>query len=267
MSNFDLSPASLWILEKYNQLELTLQKHTEDLELAHCVQAIYEFVWDFYADWYVEYLKTDESQIVFAKELYRQTIITISPYIPFESEAIWQQFYRASTTLSLEVKDMNWSTHLLLQYDTKSSNEFVVIKEFIQNIRSLRGLFAIDPGTFIKIYSVSEILIKYRKLIGLLSRAEFQDTPGNYDVEADEYSYSINILDYIKDLEGEAQRTLNTITSLEKQLLGINSQLGNKVFMANADSSTIQEKLEQHKSRNGELGQQQKKLKFLQQNT
>ncbi len=65
-----LSSASFWILSKYYQLEKTLDANLKIYELAHSVTAIYKFLWDDYANWYVEFLKTSEDDMTFAVELF-----------------------------------------------------------------------------------------------------------------------------------------------------------------------------------------------------
>ena len=88
-----LQPASVWILEKYIELEDILEYQLGTYELNKSIDALYKFLWDYYADWYVEYLKTDDTQTVFAKELFKQYTITLSPYSPFETEALWREFF------------------------------------------------------------------------------------------------------------------------------------------------------------------------------
>ena len=101
--------ASFWILTKYYQLENQLQDSLQSYELAHSVDAIYKFLWDYYADWYVEYLKTDQSQLPFAREIFRQFVITCSPYCPFETEVLWKDFFGEHSLLATEVKDFSWT--------------------------------------------------------------------------------------------------------------------------------------------------------------
>ena len=67
----DLSPASIWIFLKYKGLLESLEKNLKNYELAHSVDAIYHFLWDDFADWYVEYLKTNKTQLDFANDLFK----------------------------------------------------------------------------------------------------------------------------------------------------------------------------------------------------
>ena len=171
----NLSPASLWILDRFLQLEIELEKHLIDYELTHSVEGLYNFLWDDYADWYVEYLKTDDSQVSFAKELFKQFVVTISPYMPFESQALWQDFFGETELLANVVKvnlDQEYLSQLKSDYGTQSVIEFNTVISLIKNLRSTRGLFRIDPATKLEIISNNEninVYSKYIELIGITS--------------------------------------------------------------------------------------------------
>ncbi len=261
-----LSPASIWILEKYVNLEKVLDERLEDYELAHSVDALYKFLWDYFADWYVEYLKTDESQLGFAKQLFRQYIITLSPYMPFETEALWEKFFKEKQILAFEAKDSNWAKNLLAKLNQENqSNEFENVVDFVENFRSLRGLFAIDPGNLIEVYTQDSILLKYTNFVRLLCKAELvnEQKPDLFAVKTQNYQYNLDILSYIKDKQAEIQRTNKLITDLEKQISQLEAQLSNQKFLDNADPEIIEEKKQDLSSRKIELKQQQNKLEWL----
>ncbi len=259
-----LSPASVWILTKFVELEKSLESNLKDFELAHSISAFYDFIWNDFADWYVEYLKTDSSQLSFAKELYKQLIITLYPYSPFESEAIWKEFFGEEELLAFEIKDSTWGQNLLKEQKADSL-EFENIIEFIQRLRSLRGLFAIDPVTPIEIYSNEDKLGEYLDFVRLLGRCEvkFETKKGLYEVNDLKYSFSIDILGFIKDKEAEIQRTKKLIESLNKQIGSLEKQLSNEGFLKNAGEEVVLEKKADLDKRKKELEQQEQKIQFL----
>jgi valyl-tRNA synthetase len=270
-----LSSASFWILAKYHHLEKTLETNLTTYELAHSVTAIYKFLWDDYANWYVEFLKTSESDMTFAKELFRQFTITCSPYCPFETEALWQEYFGEKELLASEIKDFEWTKKALqLHFDypdmenlEKDSRfvEFESIISFISSIRSLKGLFAIDPVVQVHIYSTSQLLIQYQNYIKLLARAEINNETKSslYEVKNNNFTYQINILSYVKDKEFEINRTNKLVESLNKQISGLESQLANEKFVANAEPEVIDEKRRDLNTRKLELQEQGNKLEFL----
>jgi valyl-tRNA synthetase len=270
-----LSNTSFWILTKYYLLEKQLKESNSKYELAHSIEAIYKFLWDNYADWYVEYLKTDESQIEFAKSLFKQFTITASPYCPFETEALWKDFFGQTTLLANELKDFGWSKNAFSVYfeindlanleSNPKYQEFESIVSFVQNLRSTRGLFAIDPAAFVQIYSKDKNLIKYSSFIKLIAKTEvIQENKENlYSVQANNLSYSLDILSYIKDKPTEIARTNKIIIDLQKQLAGLEVKLANPKFVENAEPEALIESKSALKLRGQEINQQLVKLAFL----
>ncbi len=270
------SCASFWILTKYHRLEQQLALNLDKYELAHSIEAIYKFLWDFYADWYVEYLKSDETQLDFAKSLFRQFIVTASPYCPFETEVLWREYFGETELLAFITKDFGWTAKMFdvmfgvsnFEQDSRYV-EFENIIEFIGNIRSLKGLFAIDPVVFVQVYSDSNILSKYKNYIKSLGRCEVVSDVKTelYEViagtGANQIRYQIDILEYIKDKPAEITRTNKAIIDLNKQISQLIAQLSNPKFVENAEPSIIKEKQDSLVVRNNELDAQNNKLIFL----
>jgi valyl-tRNA synthetase len=270
-----LSSASFWILAKYYQLEKSLETNLQSYELAHSVGAIYKFLWDDYANWYVEFLKTSEPDMAFAKELFKQFTVTCSPYCPFETEVLWKEYFGETELLASKIKDFDWTAKALelyfnypdienLEKDSRYA-EFESIISFISSIRSLKGLFAIDPVVQVQIYSISELLLKYLGYIKLLARAEINNEPKPtlYEVKTNNFTYQIDILSYIKDKDFEINRTNKLVENLNKQIAGLESQLANEKFVANAEPEVIEEKRTDLIARKMELQEQGNKLEFL----
>ena len=271
-----LKSPSFWILSKYYQLEQDLEHNLKNYELAHNIDAIYRFLWDDFASWYVEYLKTaNEVELAFAKDLFRQFVITASAYCPFETEVLWSQFFGESQLLANFVKDSNWTTKAFeiyfgcYQLDNLTHHqdylEFETVIEFVTSMRSLRGLFAIDPVVEIQVWTQSPLLHKYQDFIKLVSKSTVcpQSQDNYYTVTTKTYDYKINILEYIKDIEWEIARTNKLIESLDKQIQALQKQLGNSSFVDNASSDIIQEKQSNLSDRQLEIKQQQDKLTFF----
>jgi valyl-tRNA synthetase len=270
-----LSSASFWILAKYHLLEKNLEANLATYELAHSVGAIYKFLWDDYANWYVEFLKTSEPDMAFAKELFKQFTVTCSPYCPFETEVLWQEYFGETELLASVIKDFDWTKKALELYfnypdldaleKDKRYIEFESIIGFISSIRSLKGLFAIDPVVQVQIYSTSQLLIQYQNYIKLLARAEINNESKStlYEVKNNNFTYQIDILSYIKDKDFEINRTNKLIESLNKQISGLESQLANEKFVANAEPEVIEGKRSDLNSRKLELQEQVNKLEFL----
>ncbi len=258
----ELAPASQWILQRYISLEEELAINLEKYTLGHSIDELYKFLWDSYADWYVEYLKTDDMQKEFAKQLFTQFVITLHPYMPFETEALWTEFADQDTLLAKELKDANWSKSF--EINPQAVQEFQNIIDVITSLRSLRGLFAIDPATKLEVNSNSKELATYKEYLNLLGRTTIQEGEElSYKLEQGRIKFSIDILSYIPDVEVEKNRTNKNIQALEKQIFGLDKKLTNSKFLENATEEVIEESKANLYSRKQELMEQQQKLQLF----
>ncbi len=89
----ELSPASLWVLDKFENCQNKVAISVEKLELSEVVDALYRFLWDDFASWYVEFLKTDNRDLPFARLIFGHFVILISPFAPFVAEKLWSDFF------------------------------------------------------------------------------------------------------------------------------------------------------------------------------
>ena len=257
----ELTPASQWILSRYFELENNLESNTKEHNLARSTDQLMKFLWDDYADWYLEYLKTDSTQLHFAKTLFEKYTVTLHPYMPFETEVLWSEFFGHDSTLAFEVKD----NAELEKLNTGGKDEFETIVKFIKQVRSTKGLFGIDPATSIDIFSPSELLNKYSDFTKLLAKGSIvnQTSDNIYNIKSGELEYGIDILNIISDKEVEVKRTNKIIENLDKQITQLDKQLANEKFVANAEPEVIEQKKQDLVNRQNEKQQQLTKLEFL----
>jgi valyl-tRNA synthetase len=258
----NLSPASQWIYSKYKILQAELQLNLKSYELGHSVNALYTFLWDNYADWYLEYLKTDETQKQFGIQLFTDFIITLHPYMPFETEALWKEFAEQDTLLAEAVKD----TGFLDKYsiDEVKVVEFEQIIYIIEQVRSLRGLFAVDPLTKLEVVCTNETITKYEKYFELLGRVLIiEEGNSSYNISVGDIVCGVDILKYIPDIQSEIQRTNKIIQDLERQILQIEGKLNNPGFVTNATEEVVSEARKNLMDRQNDITSQKQKLDMM----
>jgi valyl-tRNA synthetase len=262
-----LTPASQWILTEFIELQNQINYHNSNYDLAHTIDKIDDFVWNKLSKWYIEYLKSDDRDLDFSIDLFSQFNKLVSPYIPFETEVLWSEFFDQKQVLALEIYDSKWASAVCSNNVIDSEKQkFEIAIEFVEYIRSLRGLYAIDFSRSLEIMTDSSTLLNFKKFFEKIAKVEVVES-----IDENVYSFmiqsnkcSINLLLYIENIELEILRTNKKIEDLKLQITNINKSLNNPEFVSNAPSEAVEEKKEQLELRDADLKQQQNKLTFLQ---
>lgn len=81
--------ADHWVLSKLQRFSDTIAEHLDNFRFAEAYDVLYHFVWDDFADWYIEASKAEANLPLLAHCL--ETILTVAhPFAPFVTETIWQ---------------------------------------------------------------------------------------------------------------------------------------------------------------------------------
>ena len=92
-----------WILSKLNRVIPEITENMDRYELGVAAQKIYDFIWDDYCDWYIEFTKARlQGEDPAAKEQAQQVLCYVltqmlkllHPFMPFITEEIWQALPR-----------------------------------------------------------------------------------------------------------------------------------------------------------------------------
>jgi len=149
------SQADLWIISRLNQVTQTTSEAIESYRFDLASQAIYEFTWNEYCDWYLELAKISlQSDDEALQRGTRKTLVAIlenilrlsHPIMPFITEEIWQRV--------APLAGINADTIMLQPYpeiDATQINEEAIqstnwVMAFILGIRRIRGEMNIAPG-------------------------------------------------------------------------------------------------------------------------
>ena len=123
--------ADHWLLSKLQQTTDTIASDLENYRFAEAYDKLYHFVWDDFADWYVEASKMELNPQVLAHSL--QSILIIAhPFAPFITETIWQTLaWQGDSMLAVAP----WPTTVKTNpNDAKVFEEIIVV---VTEVRSL----------------------------------------------------------------------------------------------------------------------------------
>lgn len=153
----DYSIADRWIRSKLQDTVEAITRALEGYRFDHAAQAIYEFVWNEYCDWYLELSKpvlNDDAASEAAKRGTRKTLVDVleallrmtHPIMPFITEEIWQ---KAAPLTGIDAQTIMLRPYPVAdesQRDALAESEMEWLKQFILGIRQIRGEMNISPG-------------------------------------------------------------------------------------------------------------------------
>ena len=152
-----LTLADRWILGKQQEVIDHTHRHLNNYRFDLAAQALYNFVWHEFCDWYIELCKpvlfpgdTDrrikQNTRRVLQEVLETSLRLLHPVIPFITEEIWQLIARrmqiTGETISLQPFPCSNPDYA----DAESLQKMEWSKEFINGVRKVRADMDISPG-------------------------------------------------------------------------------------------------------------------------
>ena len=157
MSAADIAQLSLperYIVSRCHQLVGTVTSQLASYDFGPAGQAIYAFLWDEYADWYIEVSKRrigagDDAQA--ARDARRTLVYVLDsclrllhPFMPFVTEELWQRLPHDGP--SLMVADWPQREAEELPVDEGAIAQFGSMQSLVRAIRNARAEYRVEPA-------------------------------------------------------------------------------------------------------------------------
>ena len=189
------SIADRWILSRLQKTKQNVTDAIDAYRFDQAAQAIYEFTWNEYCDWYLELCKpvlNNEEASEAAKRGTRRTLVRvlesllrlIHPIMPFITEEIWQRVAPlAGRAPAAEIGSntiMHQSYPLFRQalVNDEAEAEMQWVMQFILGIRKIKGEMDIKPGKPVPVLLADsnendrDWAVKHRAYLEFLARTE-----------------------------------------------------------------------------------------------
>jgi len=285
----DYSQADAWILSRLQQTLKKVEDNIEDYRFDLVSQAIYDFFWNEYCDWYLELSKPvlwDENASDGQKNATRYTLLNVleqslrmlHPLMPFITEEIWQ---KAAPLLGIK-----GDTIMLQPYpaadtsgiDTAVDREIEWLKGVIIGIRNIRGEMNISPAKNINVLLTrgddedKEFLTANTQYLVKLAKLEsvaWLDDPDSAPPASMQVVGDMEVLVPLAgliDVDAELGRLDKEQEKLGKEIARLNGKLGNARFVENAPADVVageREKLSNAENTLAQLTEQINKLQQL----
>jgi valyl-tRNA synthetase len=139
------SNADHWLLSKLHQYTEEIALDFDKYKIAEAYEKLYRFVWDDFADWYIETSKVEMNSelLVFALEA---MLIMAHPFAPFVTETIWQTLHPDKDSL---LTNQLWPK--IPSYNKKAACEFEDIIKIVSEVRYITTVLDVKyPGLYFK---------------------------------------------------------------------------------------------------------------------
>ncbi len=129
-----------WICREINDCVKQIEKDMEEYRFAEAVETLYSTIWDKYADWFLESQKIYRNTPLLKITL-EHLLITLHPFAPFVTEAIWQNLSWTDDMIITQ----KWPEKLI--YDPISAEQFETIRTIVSEVRTtLQSLPGANKG-------------------------------------------------------------------------------------------------------------------------
>ena len=269
-----------WIVAELHATTAKVNASLENYRYDDAANAIYQFFWGSFCDWYLEIVKlrldfsetADKTQTKVALttlvSVFEASLRLLSPFMPFITEEIWHALYDGNPPAkSIALTSYPQATgrfanlgeeSSLIMLNTPSRGatlEMYWVQNVIIALRSLRKEIGVPEKEVVdaRLYCSAEkgpntagylVSRSNQEICNSLAKVRleviFQNAPSNGIIRS-ETGFDVELL-YKKtiDVPAERERLTKEIAKYEKGLLSAERQLGNEGFLAKAPEKVVE---------------------------
>ncbi|SFW34131.1 valine--tRNA ligase [Nitrosovibrio sp. Nv17] len=272
------SDADKWIVSRLQQAERTVERAFGDYRFDIAAREIYEFIWDEYCDWYLEFAKVQlGTGSVAARRATRLTLARVleaalrlaHPIIPFITEELWQYVSPLAGRQGASIMLQPYPRIDPARIDDGATRRIGELKELVRACRTLRGEMNLSPALKVPLLATGErqVLAAHSPYLTALARLSHVDLPENGLPHADAPVAIVGefrlMLKIDVDVDAERMRLTREIRRIEGEAEKASRKLANPDFVARAPASVVEqerERLATFSTMLEKLGEQLRKL-------
>ncbi|MEX8517346.1 MAG: valine--tRNA ligase [Leptothrix sp. (in: b-proteobacteria)] len=265
------SQADRWISSELQRVEAAVAQGFSDYRLDNAANAIYQFVWDEYCDWYLEIAKVQLSEAKAAgndaaARATRRTLIRVletilrllHPITPFITAELWEVVApvagRKTPGSSESLVTAAYPRAQLERIDPAADAWVERLKSVVGVCRGLRGEMSLSPAERVPLltFGDAEFIAQAAPLLKALAKLS------EVQLLADEAAFAKATelapvamqgaarlaLKVEIDVEAERARLAKEIARLDGEISKANAKLGNESFVARAPAAVVAQERE-----------------------
>ena len=247
-----------WIINLYNELNQRVKISIKDYKFNDAADALYQFIWKDYCDWYIEFIKPilsntndldalNETKCV-SINIMKNVLLMLHPIMPYVTEEIFENLFQSRKLAILSP----WPKTINPKDNYENSIDLSI--QLISAVRSIRVEKNIPsksrPCIILKIVTLEKkrIINENKNLITNL--AKLSEIKFSSDEEVINEKFIVTTIDNITlmlplegliDFDGERNRLNKELTDINNEIDIINKRLSNPMYIKKAPSNVVNE--------------------------
>jgi valyl-tRNA synthetase len=257
----ELSPWDRWIVSRLQRTEAEVEQAFDEYRFDNAANAIYQFVWDEYCDWYVELAKLQlqdpdpEKQRGTRRTLVRvlETALRLAhPIIPFITEELWQKVGplagRKEPAADATIMLQRYPKSQPEKIDAAAEREVAAAKDLVNAARNLKAEMKLTNQQRVPLYVTGKpgaTALAALEALARPSAIQVVETLPDSDSPVAVVGAHRVMLHVEVDPAAERQRLNKESARLEGEIVKARAQLGKPSFVERAPAQVV----EQHRAR------------------
>jgi valyl-tRNA synthetase len=257
VDNLPLTTVEAWITSRLQQVTKEVKERLDSYEFDQAANALYQFIWHEFCDWYLELIKPqlyDKENAAARRHCQGVLLDTLGtvlkllhPFMPFITEEIWQKLPGAAGSIMVAPYPVARDAFI----NPAAEAEMRLLMDAITAVRNLRGEMNVPPAAQVEVFLQSsnagavETLSRHRQSLTLLAKVKdlhFNAAAGPPAAAAKAVVDAVEIylpLAGLIDFSEEERRLTKEIDKLSKDLTNAGRKMANEDFLAKAPAEVV----------------------------
>jgi valyl-tRNA synthetase len=257
-----------WIIGEVVETLAKLDKAFDEYRFDAMADAIYQFSWGTFCDWYLELIKPsfvdgekqemDEESKTVAGWVLDQILVMLHPFMPFITEELWH----AMGDRNYDLIVAKWPEPKA-DLDLAAGAEINWLIQLVTEVRSAKNELGIAPGARLNAFvrdASPETLARIERQSAAIARQARLDSisdaeapaGGAVQIVVDEATFVIP-LEGIIDLDAERARITKAIDAVSKEAKSLEGRLSNPAFVEKAKPEAVEKARADHAEKAAEV--------------
>jgi valyl-tRNA synthetase len=251
----EFSDADRWIVSLLQRTEEAMHRSFREYRFDMAARALYEFVWDEYCDWYVEFAKVQlQNGEATQQRGTRRTLVRVlettlrlaHPIIPFITEELWQKVAPLAGRSGESIMIQPYPQPDPSKINAAAESFVAQAKETINALRGLRSEMGLSPAQRVAGVAAGDAtslgaIRPYAVALARLSDFKVVDDLPAADAPVAIVADARLMLEVEIDVASERDRIGKEVSRIEAEIAKAQAKLGNASFVERAPAAVVQQ--------------------------